>query len=317
MGKNLKEIYEDTNIIELFEHAELKKVESERLAVEPYSYWSSVMREFFRKPSAIISLILVSIIILLAIFVPIFSNANIRTTNMDLRYLKPSFKYPFGTNDAGIDQFTRVWVGARASLMIALVVSLINTLVGVVVGTIWGYFRQLDLIMLEIYNFVVNVPNMLYYMIISYVLRQLGVNSIVSLIIAMTLIGWVGLARFIRNQILIYNNREYNIASRTLGSSPRRIIIYNLLPQILTVVIVTVSLQIPAVIGTEVGLSYFGIGLSVKDISLGRILRDSYQAWQDHPYILIYPALVVGLITIAFYLMGLALSDALDPKTHR
>jgi oligopeptide transport system permease protein len=305
------------NLDDLFVLAELEARESERLAVEPYSYWASVFREFRKKPSAIISTIVMIAIILLAIFVPIFSNENVRSADIGRRFTSPNSHFLFGTNGNGQDMWTKVWIGARTSLMIAFSVAIANTVIGLIFGTVWGYFRQLDLIMMEIYNFISNIPAMLYYLILSYVLVSIGFNSILSLIIAMTSTGWVALAYLIRNLVLIYNNREFNIASRTLGSSPARIIVYNLLPYILTIVITTVSLSIPAIISAEVGLAYFGIGLSINDISLGRILSDAYASWVDHPYVLMIPAFVVGLVTIVFYLVGQALSDAIDPKTHQ
>ena len=302
---------------ELFVVADIKEEEAEKLAVEPYSYWESVFREFRKKPSAMISLILMIIIVLLSIFVPIFSPYNPYQYNTRNMNQLPNATHWFGTDSAGMDIFTRVWYGARTSLMIAFIVSLINTFVGLIIGTIWGYFRELDLILQEVYNFVTNIPALLYYIILAYVFNSIGIPSIFSLIIAMTLIGWVGLARFVRNQILIFNNREYNIASRALGTPARRIIIYNLLPYILTVVITSVSLAIPQVIAAEVSLAYFGIGLGIEEISLGRIVTNAYRSWVSFPHTIIFPVIVVALITIVFYLLGLALSDALDPKTHR
>ncbi|MDF2700631.1 MAG: ABC-type transporter, integral rane subunit [Haloplasmataceae bacterium] len=312
-----RELYENANINDLFVAAELRNSESEHLAVEPYSYWASVFKEFKKKPSAIVSVVLLVIIILLSIFVPMFSKYDIVEPNTLLRNIRPNFKYLFGTDRNGYDLFTVVWTGARTSLSIAFIVSIINSIIGIIMGTIWGYFKKLDLVMLEIYNFVTNIPSMLYYMILVYVLDSLEISSVLSLIIAMTLTGWIGLARLIRNQILIITNREYNVASRTLGTPPSRVIIFNLLPYILTVIITSISLTIPSVIGTEVSLAYFGLGLSMETLSLGRILRDAYNSWMADPHILIFPALVVGLITIIFYLIGLALADALDPKTHR
>lgn len=312
-----KERILQSNIDDLFERVQLQEEVSERLAVEPYSYWRSVWRQFKKKPSAMISLAVILIVVLLAIFVPTFSKHNIDAVNYEYFTQRPNWMFWFGTDQSGRDMWTVIWTGARTSLSIALVVSLINSVLGVVIGTIWGYFRKLDLILLEVYNFVMNIPSMLYYLILMVVFENLGLSDFMSLILAMTITGWITLARFIRDQVLIISNREYNVASRTLATPAHRIIIYNLLPYVLTVIITQISLQIPAVIGTETSLSYFGIGLDPTAVSLGRTLSTGTSTFTTYPYLLFFPALIVGIITISFYLIGLGLADALDPKTHR
>jgi len=305
------------NLDHLFNKVELKPFESEKLAIEPYSYWQSVSKEFFKKTSVKISFAILVLLVLGAIFVPIFSNLNYTKLDLDNKFLSPSLKHFIGTDQIGRDIFTRTFEGLRTSLIIAIVAAVINTTVGVIVGSIWGYFRQLDIIMIEVYNFVTNIPMLLQMFVLVFVLKGLGVNSITSVIVGMTLTGWVPMARFLRNRIIVFNNREFNIASRTLGSGPRRIIMYNMLPQILTVVITTTSLAIPRYINLEVTLSYFGVGLKPTDTSLGIIIRLAYQHWVYHPYVLITPVIVLSLFTVSSYLIGLALSDAVDPKTHR
>lgn len=312
-----KDLIQQSNIEDLFKRVQLQQEESERLAVEPYSYWKSVWRQFKKKPSALISVGVMILVILLSILVPILSKHNVHQVNYDYFTQKPSSQFWFGTDQSGKDMWTVIWTGARTSLSIAFIVSLINSIVGVIIGTIWGYFRKLDLILLEVYNFVMNIPSVLYYLILMVVFENLGISDFTSLILAMTLTGWITLARFIRDQVLIISNREYNVASRTLATPARRIIIYNLLPYVLTVIITQISLQIPAVIGTETSLSYFGIGLDPTAISLGRTLSIGTSTFTTYPHLLIFPAVIVAIITISFYLIGLGLADALDPKTHR
>lgn len=310
-------VEKNKNLDDLFVLHELQADESEKLAIEPYSYWQSVMREFFKKRSVRISLVVLLMLVLGSIVIPMVYQGNLSTLDTPNRFLPPSLNNFFGTDNIGRDIFLRTFFGLRISLVVALAAATINTTIGIVVGTIWGYFRQLDIIMIEIYNFVVNIPMMLQMFVLIFVLRGLNVGSIPALIIGMTITGWVGTARFIRNRIIVFNNREYNIASRTLGSGPRRIITYNLMPQILTVVITTTSLALPGYVGTELALAYFGIGLDAKDISLGRIITEAYGFWVDNPHVLFFPVGVLTLFTITMYLIGLALSDAIDPKTHR
>lgn len=305
------------NNSDLFKRVELKPFESEKLAIEPYSYWQSVGREFFKKISVKISFGILIFLIIFAILVPILSTQNYTKLDTANTYIPPSLTHLFGTDNIGRDIFARTFEGLRTSLTIAIAAAVINTTVGVIVGSIWGYFRQLDILMIEVYNFVTNIPMLLQMFVLVFVLSNIGVESIPAVIVGMTMTGWVGMARFIRNRIIVFNNREYNIASRTLGSGPRRIIMYNMLPQILTVVITSTSLAIPGYINYEVTLSYFGIGLGPEDTSLGIIIKLAYAFWTEYPWMLFAPVFILSLFTVASYLIGLALSDAVDPKTHR
>ncbi|HAV19819.1 MAG TPA: ABC transporter permease, partial [Firmicutes bacterium] len=195
-----------------------------------------------------------------------------------------------------------------------VVVSAINVTLGIIIGSFWGYFRKIDPIMIELRNFINNVPQMLLYMLLIYVLRP----SFWVLVFVMCLFGWMGLASFIRNQIIIITNREYNLASKALGTRPIKMITHNLLPYLVSVIVTVVSYTIPGVITAEVGLSYFGLGFNVsKDITLGSMMTMGYNTFMDFPHTLLWPALVASLLALAFFLLGLNLADATDPKNHR
>jgi len=137
------------------------------------------------------------------------------------------------------------------------------------------------------------------------------------LIIALCMFGWIGVALFIRNFTLIINDREYNVASKTLGTSAWRIMFKNLLPFLLGVIITQLSLTIPGMISSEVSLSYFGFGLPSGAISIGAVLNLGRLYFVDYPWELMFPALFLAIVIFVFYLIGLALSDSLDPKKHR
>lgn len=309
-----------TNEVNLFQLANRNDAsESEKLSVEQYSYWKTVFRQFFKSKIVYVALAVLLLLIGYAIFVPIFSSGRIVPVLGDKasEYNLPSLKALFGTDKLGRDMFTMIAIGLRTSIIIALSVAAINLFFGIIVGSIWGYFRRIDFLMNELYNLVSNVPSMLKYFVIIAVFGGLGFSAVTSVIIGMTVTGWMPIAMAIRNRIIIYNNREFNVASRTLGSSAKTIIIYNLLPQILTVIITSTALAIPGYVAAEVGLSYFGIGLGTNDISLGRLLKDSYTDIFTYPHLIIFPAAVLGFFTITFYLIGLALSDSIDPRNHR
>lgn len=315
---------DDKELDNKFVFAETDYEESEKLAVEPYSYWKSVFRVFIHKKSAIVSIVIIAVLILMAIIVPFcfpswYAQTNILTSSPggNLVDAAPSWKHIFGCDVLGRDLFVILFKGIRVSLSLALVVSLINAFFGILIGMIWGYFRKLDPILIEVYNFFGNIPSLLLYMLLLTILNQVGANIWVSFIFVLTITGWLDMARFIRNQIIIINDREYNLASKTLGTPAFRIITHNLLPFILPVIITNISLAIPSAISAETSLSYFGVGLKGNAIALGPILTCGYQSWMSHPWELLWPTVILGLITISFYLLGLALSDALDPRSHR
>ena len=178
----------------------------------------------------------------------------------------------------------------------------------------WGYVRKLDFLFTEIYNVLDNIPSTIILILISFILKP-GVGTI---IFAMSITGWIGMARFIRNQILIIRDRDYNIASRCLGTSTWRIIVKNLLPYLVSVIMLRMALSIPGAIGSEVFITYIGLGLPATVPSLGNLINEGRKLMMSPSlrYQLIYPTIVLSIVTISFYMIGNAFSDAADPKSH-
>jgi oligopeptide transport system permease protein len=193
-------------------------------------------------------------------------------------------------------------------------VALVEAAVGICVGVIWGYVRKLDRIVTEVYNVLDNIPTTIVLILIAYILKP----SMFSLILAMCITGWLGMARFIRNQIVIIRDRDYNLASRCLGTGTFRIIMRNLLPYLVSVIMMRMALAIPSAIGSEVFITYIGLGLPVDTPSLGNLINEGrklittaslrYQLW--------FPAIVLSIVTISFYIIGNAFADAADPRNH-
>ncbi|MDI9503608.1 MAG: ABC transporter permease [Erysipelotrichaceae bacterium] len=323
------------DIEDLFTVVGTKDEEFEKLDAIPYSYWRSTFKRLFKNPIAIICIVLLVILLFFTIFGPIMKSYHIYERGGNL------FEYPYGDPRfsgvhyhgpseiswfgiggagmgyfAGLDLWSLVWEGTRFSLILATTVALIDIVLGIVIGAAWGYFRWLDPIMIEIRNFISNVPSLLLYILLMNFLPR----SFWTIVFVLCLFGWLGLASFIRNQIIIIRNREYNIASQTLGSSPVAMITHNLLPYLVSVIVTVVSTSIPAGISAEVGLAFFGLSFQpMQQVTLGQILTSATSDvnWTKHPYILIAPLIVMVPLTVAFFYLGLALSDATDPKTHR
>ena len=234
--------------------------------------------------------------------------------NADVCSIPSKNGFWFGTNNIGQDLWARVWAGTRTSLFIGVIVSLVEAVVGIFVGVVWGYVRKLDRVMTELYNVLDNIPSTIVLILISYILRP-GLSTI---IFAMCLTGWLDMARFIRNQIVIIRDRDYNLASRCLGTGTFRIIVKNLLPYLVSVITLRMALAIPGAIGSEVFITYIGLGLPADIPSLGNLINEGRQLITSPSlrYQLIFPAIVLSVITISFYIIGNSFADAADPKNH-
>ena len=235
-------------------------------------------------------------------------------TDVEMRILPSEQSFWFGTNNIGQDLWARVWSGTRTSLFIGFVVAFVEACVGILVGVLWGYVRKLDRLLTEVYNVIDNIPNTIILILISYIMKP----SLQTLIFAMCLTGWLGMARFIRNQIVIIRDRDYNLASRCLGTSTWRIILKNLLPYLVSVITLRMALSIPGAIGSEVFITYIGLGLPVDTPSLGNLINEGRKLITSASlrYQLIFPAIVLSIVTISFYIIGNAFADAADPKNH-
>ena len=307
---------------ELFTPAGFHAEQAEATASSNYSYWGSTFRAFFKNKVAVTLLIALVTVVAFAFLQPYLpgqADPNLcavdPVTGIQYRNIAPGEKgFIWGSNAIGQDLWARIWAGARTSLTIAFFVALIEAVVGITVGVLWGYVRQLDFFFTELYNICDNVPSTIILILISYVASP----SVQTLILGMSITGWIAMARFIRNQILIIRDRDYNVASRCIGTPTSRIVVRNLLPYLVSVIMLRMALTIPAAIGSEVFITYIGLGLSVEVPSLGNLINDGRKVMMQAGlrYQLLYPTIILSFVTIAFYLIGNAFSDAADPKNH-
>ena len=241
-------------------------------------------------------------------------SAAVTISPAQLRLLPDTRPFLFGTNNAGQDLWALVWAGTRTSLLIGVAVALCQAAVGILIGVLWGYVRALDRLLTEIYNVIDNVPTTIVLILISYIMRP-GVGT---LIFAMSITGWVGMARFVRNQIVIIRDRDYNLASRCLGTGTARVITRNLLPYLVSVITLRMALSIPGAIGHEVFITYIGLGLPISIPSLGNLINIGRTLLATSAsYQLVFPTIVLSIITVSFYIIGNAFADAADPKNHQ
>ena len=305
---------------EAFSFAEFDAENAERGGYSDYSYWKSTLRAFFKNKVAVFFLFVMVTVLLFTFIQPYLPNQKDPLLihndqwGLPLNNVAPCEEFWFGTNAIGQDLWARIWDGTRTSLFIGFAVAVVEAVVGILVGVLWGYVRKLDFFFTELYNVLDNIPQTLLLILISYVMNP-GVSTI---IFALSLTGWLGMARFIRNQIIIIRDRDYNLASRCLGISTGRIIVKNLLPYLVSVITMRMALAIPSAIGNEVFVTYIGIGLPVDTPSLGNLIQTgrSLMTVASLRYQLFFPVAVLVAITVSFYIIGNAFADAADPKNH-
>lgn len=310
----------DLSSAELFSFSEFDEAEVERAGISNYSYWHSTLRAFRRNKLAMFLLCLMLLIVLFTFIQPYLPNqydpfiANNGPNGLPLKNKPPSAEHWLGTNSIGQDLWARLWSGTRTSLFIGVTVACIEALIGIMMGVLWGYVRRLDFLFTEIYNILDNIPTTIVLILVSYILKP----SVGTIIFAMSLTGWIGMARFVRNQVLIIRDRDYNVASRCLGTSTWRIIVKNLLPYLVSVIMLRMALSIPGAIGSEVFITYIGLGLPATIPSLGNLINTGRTLMMSPNlrYQLIYPTIVLSIVTVSFYIVGNAFSDAADPKNH-
>ena len=308
---------------ELFAPISHSDAESEKIAAPRYSYWKSVFRVFFRKKINIIALGRLLFVILFAYIYPSVTNydpyANLLDPNSKhlgptqaLNYFGHELRWILGSGASGEPTFDAVWNGARISISLAFICAAINMVVGVMLGAVWGFSKKVEMVRMEVYTIIGNVPMIL---IIS-VLSMLFSPTFWTMVFALTIVGWLGIAFFIRTQVLIIRDREYNLASRCLGTSIFKIATKNILPFMTSVIVTLLATELPSYISYEVFLSYIGMGMS--EMSLGRLIYAAEAAmvtpgWQMEFW---SPVAIAAIITVVLYLVGQNLGDASDPRTH-
>ena len=301
---------------QLFKFAEYHAQDAEKTGYSNYSYWKSVWANFIKKKVAVFMAFVFIALVVFTCIAPLISIYDANTVRIDhpnreTRFLSPNSHFWFGTDSLGCDYWCQVWSATRTSIILSVSVSLGQIIVGVIIGLLWGYVRKLDRFFTELYNFIDNIPTIIYMTLIALMIGK----STLIMAIAMIAFYWLGTARNIRNLVFMYRDREYNLASRCLGTGLWRILTKNIFPYLISVIVLRLALSIPGIIAYETTLSYLGL-LDITTPSLGILLRDARSNFLEYPYLMVFPAAIVSLITVTFYLVGNAFSDACDPRNH-
>lgn len=310
------------------------------------SFWKSLVTRLFRNKGSIIGLIFIIIIVTMALIgpimspytydqqisghesmaprIPVLENLGIFDGGETLQTStgpKAINKYKdlvdgenvyhwFGTDVLGRDIFTRVWTGTRISLYIALIAVVVDVFIGMSYGMISGYFGgTVDIVMQRFIEILNGIPSLVVVTLLIIILKP----GLTSITIAIAITGWIGMARMSRAEILKLKNHEYVLAARTLGAGSRDLLFKEMLPNIFSQLLIMSMFSIPSAIFTEAFLAFIGIGIPVPMASLGSLISDHFKSLTAHPYMIVFPVLVLALLMLSFNLLADGLRDALDP----
>ncbi|MGL5312730.1 MAG: oligopeptide ABC transporter permease [Peptostreptococcaceae bacterium] len=323
---------------DLFEPTPAKSGDNEAITRPSLTFWQDARKRLFKNPAAVTGLCILISIILMAIFAPLFSNYTYKQQNIRHSKVPPKMPivssigildgkdtngvdvyaekgidegYWFGTDSLGRDIWTRIWVGARVSLFIALLAAFFDLVIGVTYGGISAYYGgRVDLVMQRIIEIITGIPSIVVVTLFMLVFKP----GIMSISMAMAVSGWTGMARVVRSHVLRLKDQEFVLASRTLGASDIRLIVKHLFPNIIGPIVVMIMFSLPSAIFYEAFLSFIGLGLQPPMASLGVLINEGFQALQNYPYMMFIPATVLCILILSLNLLADGLRDAVDPK---
>lgn len=299
---------------ELFVRVHVDESEKEHIAHPNLTAFQEGWLRLKKNKAAVASLFTLVAIGLLAVLAPVFSAYSYKETNYDMIYQIPSITHLFGTDQFGRDLWVRTWMGTRISLLIALVAAFLDLTVGVVYGAVSALIGgKVDAVMQRVIEILVGIPHL----IIVILLMMIMPAGIWTIVVALSITGWVNMARLVRAEILKLKNQEFVLAARVLGTSTFRIIWKHLIPNTVGVIVINAMFTIPSAIFTEAFLSFIGIGMQEPKASLGVLINNGYQVLRNFPHVLIFPAIVIILIMVCFSILGDGLRDALDPRMRK
>lgn len=287
------------------------KAEAEVIQRESLSAWRDSMYRLRKNKMAMTALVAMIIIIIAAIVGPMISDYNYYSNDLLNTNQPPSAEHWFGTDELGRDMWVRTWMGARISLTVGLVAAMIDLFIGVIYGGTMGFFGgRVDEIMNKFSEILYSIP----YLLVTILLLVVLEPSLGTIILALTITGWINMSWIVRGEIMQLKNREFVLASRSMGAGSARLLFKHLLPNAIGPIIVTITLSVPSAIFAEAFLSFLGLGVQAPVASLGSMVNDARTGWMTYPWRMIFPAAAISITMLAFNIFGDGLRDAMDPK---
>ena len=296
---------------EEFELLDDSEKDSEFVAMESKTYFQDAWSRFKKNKLALVSFVFLAIMVLLAIFAPMLSPYTYDGMDFAQINAAPNAAHWLGTDKFGRDIFVRIMYGARISLSVGVAAAILNLVIGVTYGGICGYIGgKTDMILMRLVDIIYSVPTLLYVILIMLIFG----SNIISMLIAIGISSWVGMARLVRGQILSLKEQEYAQAAFVLGASRARIMFKHLIVNCMGPIIVDTTLMVPGAIFTEAFLAFVGIGISIPQASWGTMANEARSLLQSQPLQMLWPVLAICLTILSLNFIGDGLSEALDPK---
>jgi ABC-type dipeptide/oligopeptide/nickel transport system permease subunit len=291
--------------------------------IEGRGPWRLAWERLRRDRAAMISLAVILLIVLMAIFAPVFASITGHPPNEQYRDIgltpaglprAPNSTFWFGTDDLGRDLMVRVAYGARVSLGVGVLTTLLTIVIGVIVGLLAGFLGGLtDTLIARLIDVVLSIP----FLLAAIALVSVVGPSLLVTILVISFFSWASMARIVRGQVLSVKEREYVEAARSLGAGDGRIMLIDIFPNILAPVIVYTTLLIPVVIIVQAALSFLGLGLQPPTPDWGGMIDQSVTYYQTSWWFLFFPGMALLLTTLAFNILGDGVRDAFDPRIDR
>lgn len=274
------------------------------------TYLRDVFKEIVRNKATLFALIWIVLILIFSFVFPLFSNSDTTSTNLGKTFLSPNSEHWFGTDELGRDLWARTWAGVNFSLSFSFITVLISATFGVIFGAISGFSNTtVDNFMQSVIELMENIPLLVFIGILFLTVSP----TFTSLIIILSIFEWMGIARLTRGLVLQYREREFVLASMTLGRSKTSVLFRHILINIVGILAVNITILIPGIIFFETTLSYLGLGIKPPTPTIGVIMKDSSTAIVNNPTIILPIALIMGSLTIAFVFLANGVRDAFDP----
>lgn len=295
----------------MFEKLDESEKNDEAIAMESKTFLQDTWRRFCSNKLAILGLVVLVIMILLAVFVPVFSQYTYDGQDLANTNALPSATHLLGTDKLGRDILVRICSGMRVTLAIGFTSAAINLCIGIVYGGCAGYFGgRVDMTMMRIVDIIDSVPSLLYTIMILMVFG----NSVFSMMLAISLTSWITMARQVRAQVMSLKEMEFAMAAKVIGCSDLRILLKHLVINALGPIIVCLTMMIPSAIFTESSLSFIGIGIQPPACSLGSLANEARQLINTQPLQVVWPVITIALITLSLNFIGDGIGEALEAK---
>lgn len=287
---------------------------AERIHRPSQTYLQDAWRRFRQNKAAITGVFLLALFMLLSFLGPLLAPASYDMTDLLAANQAPSAAHWFGTDELGRDLWARIWVGGRVSILIGILAALLQASIGILMGSIAGFIGgKVDALIMRLVEFLMAFP----YLVWVTLLMMVTGSGIFPMVLALTLTGWLSMARLVRGQILSLKNEDYVLAAESLGANTRRIILKHMIPNMMGIIIVNMTFAIPGAIFSEAFLSFIGIGIKSPQTSWGLLVSMGTKSVYTHPLRLLFPCICISLTMLSLQLIGDGLRDALDPKLRQ